>query len=75
MSNNQIITDHYEHIDNGGVYFKLVEDEGYHTLSMSASYFGYPSITASFNSLTEGNLIALAKLIQDHLNKTEKETN
>ena len=75
MSNNLIVTDHYEHIDNGGVYFKLVEDDGYHTLSMSASFFGYPSITASFNSLTEDNLIALAKLIHDHLNKTEKETN
>lgn len=75
MSNNQIITDRYEHIDNGGVYFKLSEDEGYHTLSMSASYFGYPSITASFNSLTEENLITLAKLINDHLKKTEKETN
>lgn len=76
MSNNQVITDHYEHIDNGGVYFKLVEDEGFHTFSMTASsFFGYPSITASFNSLTEDSLIALAKLIHDHLNKTEKETN
>lgn len=75
MSNNQIITDHYEHIDNGGVYFKLTEDGGYHTLSMSASLFGRPSIAASLNSLTEDNLITLAKLINDHLNKTEKETN
>lgn len=74
MSDNQIITDHYEHINNGGVYFKLVEDVGYHTLSMSASYFGRPSIAASLNSLTEDNLITLAKLINDHLNKTEKET-
>lgn len=71
MSNNQVITDHYEHIDNGGVYLKLVEDGGFHTLSMTASYFGYPSITASFNSLTEENLVALAKLIHDHLNKVE----
>ena len=71
MSNNHITTDHYEHIDNGGVYFKLAEDDGYHTLSMSASYFGYPSITASFNSLTEDKLIALAKLIHNHLNKAE----
>ena len=75
MSNNQNITDHYEHIDNGGVYFKLVEYEDSHTLSMSASFFGCPSIAASFNSLTEDNLITLAKLIHDHLNKTEKETN
>lgn len=77
MSNNQIVTDHYEHIENagGGVFFKLVEDNGYHTLSMSASFLGRPSITASFNSLTEENLVILAKLIQDHLNKTEKETN
>ena len=75
MSNNQIVTDHYEHIDNGGVYFKLTEDDGHHTLSMSASFFGYPSIAASFNSLTEDKLIALAKLIHDHLNKIEKETN
>lgn len=73
MSNNQIVTDHYEHIGNGGVYFKLVEDEGYHTLGMSASFFGCPSINASFNSLTEDNLIALANLIHDHLNKTEGE--
>ena len=75
MSNNQVITDHYEHIDNGGVYFKLAEDDGYHTLSMSASFFGYPAITASFKSLTEENLATLAKLIHDHLNKTEKEAN
>lgn len=75
MSNNQIITDHYEHINNGGVYFKLTEDGGYHALSMSASFFGHPSIAASFNSLTEDNLIVLAKLIHDHLKKTEKETN
>jgi hypothetical protein len=42
---------------------------------MSASLFGRPSIAASLNSLTEDNLITLAKLINDHLNKTEKETN
>lgn len=68
---SKMVTECFAYIENGALYFELESEHDSHTLDINMSATGCPSITASFNSLTEDNLIALAKLINDHLNKTE----